>query len=306
MPPVTTNKEIEVPEPLLAFDGSPMPTVALPTVPQKTIDMLLASIVPLKDKRVVAKGMIYGNVGTQKTTNAMKILQGITPEDQYILYIDTAEGWSVLQNYPELKRRVIHLQFENIEQLWAVANAIKSKAGQFGNIGGILFDEYTGMHDDDLNWVVESRAEQKAKLKEFKDPFSPALPDYNAARIRSNKTISRFMALQNVNLMFIGHEREDKRLNKIPDMPDKAGKALYQKLHFLYHAHYEANGKLVLQTTGSQKITAKNRINGIGAFTTAEEVVECYSQWGTPESKSVEVKPVDETADNELLKLLAD
>jgi len=293
-------------EPQLAFDGSPMPTVALPTVPQKTVDMLMASIVPIKDKRVVAKGMIYGNVGTMKTTNAMRILQGVTPKDQFILYIDTAEGWSVLMNYPELKERVIHIQYENIEQLWAVADAIKYKSGSFANIGGILFDEYTGMHDDDLNWIVESRAAQKAKQKEFKDPFSPALPDYNAARIRSNKTISRFMALQNVNLMFIGHEREDKRLNKIPDMPDKAGKSLYQKLHFLYHAHFETDGKLVLQTTGSAKITAKNRINGIGAFTTAEQVVNCYNQWGTPEAKAVEVKPVDETQDNELLKLLAD
>lgn len=289
-----------------AFDGSPMPTQALPTFPQKTAQMLLSQAVSLEAKKLSSKGMIYGNVGTKKTTTAMEILQGITPEDKKILYFDTAEGWSVLQNFPELMRRVVHVQYENIEQLLAWADAIKSGAAPFNLFGGILFDEYTGMHDEDLNWIVASRAEQRAKDGEFKDPFSPALPDYNGARIRSNKVIAKFMRLENVHLMFIGHEKEDKRLNKIPDMPDKAGKAVYQKLHFLYHVGYSKEGNWQMQTTNSAKITAKNRVNGIGSYTDAKQFIECYNKWGVTTPIKMDIEPIDETEDVNLLKILND
>ena len=254
----------------LAFDGSPMPDVPLPVIPQKTLDQYKSAITPLSQKKLTLKGMIVGDAGTRKTTTAMHILQGVVPSEKKILHIDTAEGWSVLMNFPNLMERVLHMSFENIEQLWGLADLIKAKAAPFDNIGGIIFDEYTGMHDDDLNWVVSSRAEAIAKKsngKEFKDPFSPALPDYNAARIRSNKLISRFMRLPETHFIFIGHEKLDDRRTKVPDMPEKAGKALYQKMHFLYHAHWDDNGKLVLQAQGDKRTMAKNRINGIGAYT---------------------------------------
>jgi hypothetical protein len=290
-----------------SFDGSKMPTEALPEKPTPTQQALLSQATRLKNRHLSCKGMIYGDTGTMKTTTGMKILQEITPPEKDILYFDIAEGWSVLQNYPELIERVIHVPYQSIEQLAQWADAIQSGNAPFHNVGAVLFDEYTGMHDEDLNWVVETRAAQMAKKKEFKDPFSPALPDYNAARIRSNKfVLAKYMRLNNVHLIFIGHEKEDKRLKKVPDMPDKAGKAIYQKLHFLYHASVDTQGKWTLQTTQSVKITAKNRINGIGSFTNAKEIIENYKKWGVVAPVKTEVKPVDETEDQELLKLLAD
>jgi hypothetical protein len=302
MPPLTNEKELA--EPQLAFDGSPMPTVALPQPPQKTIDQYKAAITRMEQKKLTLKGLIYGDVGTRKTTTAMKILQGVVPTDKDILYIDTAEGWSILQNWPELMDRSLHMPFENIEQVWGLADLIKSGAEPFDKIGGIIFDEYTGMHDDDLNWIVQARADQMAKKGEFKDPFSPALPDYNAARIRSNRLISKFMRLPNTHFIFIGHEKEDKRKNKVPDMPEKAGKSVYQKMHFAYHAHWESNGQLVLQTTGNKMIMAKNRINGIEAFTNPEQVVDCYNKWGVKAPVVTTVEPVSTEAEESLLKIL--
>ena len=290
-----------------SFDGSKMPTEALPEKPTPTQQALLSQATRLKNMKLSCKGMIYGDTGTMKTTTAMKVLQAITPPEKDILYFDIAEGWSVLQNYPDLINRVIHVPYQSIEQLAQWADAIQSGNAPFNNVGAVLFDEYTGMHDEDLNWVVSARAAQARAKKEFKDEFSPALPDYNAARIRSNKyVLAKYMRLTDVHLIFIGHEKEDKRLKKVPDMPDKAGKAVYQKLHFVYYASVDVKGNWTLQTTQSVKVTAKNRINGIGSFTNADEIIKCYKLWGNSTPVKVDLKPVDETEDQELLKILAD
>lgn len=294
-----------------AFDGSPVPMQALP-VPQMQLDKLKNSITRLQNKHLTAKGLIYGDAGTMKTTAAMKILQAITPKDKMILYIDTAEGWSVLMNYPELQERVIHVPFERIEQLWLISDAIFNKTPPFDKIGGVLFDEYTQMHDEDLNWIVQMRSDQKAKSNEFKDPYQPALPDYNAARIRSNRTLARFMKLPNTHSLFIGHEREGARKTIVPDMPDKAGRSLYVKLHFVFHTEWTGEGKEAvwrMQTVGGNKIIAKNRVNGVESFTTPEKFSEAYLRWGIAKDREEPKKPepvknTDSNTDDELMNLL--
>lgn len=296
-----------------AFDGSPMPMQALP-VPQVQLEKLTKSITKLENKHLTAKGLIYGDAGTMKTTAAMRILQKITPSDKKILYIDTAEGWSVLMNYPELKERVIHVPFERIEQLWLVADAILNQTPPYNSIGGILFDEYTQMHDEDLNWIVQTRSDQKAKNGEFKDPYQPALPDYNAARIRSNRTLAKFMKLPNTHSLFIGHEREGARKTIVPDMPDKAGRSLYVKLHFVFHTEWSGEGKEAvwrMQTVGGNKIIAKNRVNGVESFSTPERFSEAYLNWGVAKGREELTKapePIkndqESEQDDELLKLL--
>ena len=293
-----------------AFDGSPMPSQALP-IPKMALDRLTNSITRLENKRLTAKGLIYGDAGTMKTTAAMRILQAITPKDKMILYIDTAEGWSVLMNYPELKERVVHVPYERIEQLWLLGDAILQKIPPYDKIGGILFDEYTQIHDEDLNWIVQSRADQAEKDGKFKDPYQPALPDYNAARIRSNRTLAKFMKLPDTHLIFNGHEREGTRKVIVPDMPEKAGKSLYVKLHFVFHTEWNGEGKDAvwrMQTVGGNKIVAKNRVNGVPSFISDPNIFSnAYLNWGIAENgkePNVAPEPVKNVESNleDLLK----
>lgn len=290
-----------------AFDGSLMPTVDLPKIPLTNLEATLANAMkPLKSLHPSCMGVIYGDAGTKKTTTAFEMMQEIVPDDKIILYVDSAAGWTVLMNYPHLMRRTMRLVFENIEQLMGLAAAIKSGKAPFDRIGGIVFDEYTMMHDHDLNWIVETRAAQAKKDGGFKDSFTPALPDYNAARIRSNKLIGQLLTIANCHVIFIGHDKQTKKLETVPDMPEKAGKALYSKTDFCYYLYHDAKdgNKWKMLTTGANRIMAKNRINGIGSFTTSEEFVKCYTKWGIAKPDEVVLKPVDVEDPADLAKLL--
>lgn len=291
-----------------AFDGSPMPTEDLPEIKYTNAEAMFAqAIKPLAKAKPPVMGLIYGPVGTMKTTNAMFMMRGVVPKDKKILYVDSSEGWTTLMNYPEFRQdildeRILHMQYENIEQLQQLAQIIRGNAKPpFSDIGGIVFDEYTSMHDEDLNWIVDTRAAQAKKDGGFKDSFTPALPDYNAARIRSNKTVALMMK-NRLHLIFIGHSKETKKLEQLPDMPEKAGKALYSRLHFAYFTFVDKQGNVKMQTVNGDRRMAKNRINGIGAYTTPEEFVSAYESWGGAELKEVEIEKIPESDD--LAKLL--
>ena len=294
-----------------AFDGSKMPTQDLPQISYSKMEsMFVQAIQPLSKAKPPVMGLIYGGVGTMKTTNAVKMLLGVLPEDKKLLYCDSAEGWTTLMNYPEIMElirqdKILHLQYENIEQMQELAKLIRGNPKPpFSEIGAIIFDEYTSMHDEDLNWIVDTRAEQAKKDGGFKDSFTPALPDYNAARIRSNKTVALFMK-NRMHMIFIGHSKTTKKLEELPDMPEKAGKALYSKLHFAYFTFVDKDGTIKMQTVNGNRRLAKNRINGIKAFTTPEEFISAYSTWGgLNEPKVVEIEKIPESDD--LTKLLED
>lgn len=284
-----------------AADGSPLPMKALP-IRKVDLESLAKITVPLKRRHLSAKGMFYGDSGTMKTTVAMRFAQAITPPDKRILYLDSAEGWSTLQNYEAegLMDRVLHQPVESHEQLILMAQVLLMQKAPFDKVGCVLFDEYTQMVDSDLNWIVESRAEHvnSQEGSSYKDPFTPALPDYNATRIRSNKVLATFLRVPDVHLLFIGHEKKGDRAVTIPDMQDKAGKSLYQRLHFLYRTETvtpKEKGKSAywrMQTVNGNRVQAKNRINGIPAYVTdIQQVIDAYKNWGVTDNNGKAQKP---------------
>jgi hypothetical protein len=109
-------------------------------------------------------------------------------------------------------------------------------------------------------------------------------------------------------LFFIGHSKETKKLEQLPDMPEKAGKSLVKELHFVYYTFVDKQGEWKMQTVNGNRIAAKNRINGIQAYTTPEEFIECYKRWGVDETiKEVEIEKIPEEEipeSDDLTKLL--
>lgn len=305
-----------------AMDGSELPTKPLPVPPQKAMSDLLASMVDMKAQHVPSMIGIYGDQGTGKTVAGMKYLQKIVPKHKKILYVDSAANWTSLMNHPELMERVKLMEYENMEQLQVLARMLRISDELREKIGGIMLDEYSVMSARDQAWIVRVRAEQvneeyfngKAGAK-FKDPYQPTLPDYLGQKLRSGEVINDFL-VSKTHTVFIAHEKLDDIKVIQPDFPEKTGKEWQRLLHGVYHATYDVvDNKEVypMQLKPFNRISAKNRIGGLGRFATIDEVAEAYLKWGItaePTKGIVEAseKLSEESSDDEdasaLMKLL--
>lgn len=291
-------------------------TQRLPTPNKKSLDALEAAFTPMdKMAKPTAKVCIMGDQGTGKTKAIMEFLQAVTPEDQLIAYIDSAEGWTTLQNHPELKRRVIYMPYENLEQLLVLAAAIRSKVGKYGKIGGICLDEYSSMIKGDKTWIVKARSQQAEKKGEFRDPFMPQRPDYLASQIRSEEVVTAFLSSP-VHVGFISHEKlDDKTLFIRPDFPPGAANDFQRLVHSVVRVTKKldkASGKVSfsfqLQPIGN-RVSVKNRIGGLGNF--IEDISElsvAYHNWGGKTEQDNTQLTNEQTEeiqqDDELLRLL--
>lgn len=290
-------------------------TQALPKPTKKSLDMLNASFVRMEElPRPAAKVCIMGDQGTGKTTALMRFLQAITPEDQFIAYVDSAEGWSSLENFPELKRRVIYCRYENPEQLLILAGAIRNKVGRYASVGAVLLDEYSSMVKSDKTWIVKARSQQAEAKGEFRDPFMPQRPDYLASQIRSEEVINAFLQC-GIHVGFVAHEKYDeKTLMTRPDFPPGAANDFQRLIHSVIRAtvKLEKSGKVIrqfqLQPAGN-RVSVKNRIGGLGNFINEiDELSEAYLNWGNrPQVDNTQLtqEQTDEIQkDDELLRLL--
>lgn len=285
-----------------ALDGSELPTRPLPVPPAKAIADLLASMTDMQAMHVPAMIGIYGDQGTGKTVTGMKFLQAIVPKHKKILYVDSAANWTSLMNHPELMQRVKFMAYENIEQLMALAAALRTQPGLREKIGAVMLDEYSVMSARDQAWIVRARAEQvnsEGKGK-FKDPYQPTLPDYLGQKIRSGELVSEFLTTQ-THCVFISHEKLDDIKVIQPDFPEKTGKEWQRLLHGVYHATVEVkpDGKDIykLQLKPFNRISAKNRIGGLGNFADIDSISEAYLKWGITEENPAAI--VDNTSTEE-------
>jgi hypothetical protein len=292
--------------------GMELPDAPLPTVPPKAIKAILDSMIDLDKKHVPMLFSVFGEQGTGKTKAGMEILQRVTDPDKKIVYVDTAMNFATLNNHPDLRRRVKVMEYENIEQLLILAQAIRTQPALRNMIGAVIIDEYSSAVKADRKWIVRSRSEQ-AKPK-YKDPHHPSQADYLSSQIRSEEVIQAFLA-SGIHACFISHEKVDEKVVTRPDFAPGAANDFQRLIHGVYRATTKVeNGhlqwQLQLQPTG--RISVKNRIGGLGVFATAEQVAEAYHRWGiendTPTETAVTPAEAETIAkeDNALLELLKD
>lgn len=294
-----------------------LPTQRLPTPKDQNIARLIASMTPLDQmERPPLKICIMGDQGTGKTYSAMELLQLITPEDKKIIYSDSGEGWSTLQNEPKLKRRVMRQPYENLEQLLILAAAIRDKVPPFDKVGAVLLDEYSSMVKGDKTWIVKARSQQAEKKGEFRDPFMPQRPDYLASQIRSEEVVSAFLSC-GIHVGFVSHEKLDKDTLMIrPDFAPGAANDFQRLLHSVIRATVkldkgtkEVTRQFQLQQIGN-RVSVKNRVGGLGNFcSNMTEFAEAYKKWGgqdqAPSNTQLTEEQTEEIAnDDELLRLL--
>jgi hypothetical protein len=295
--------------------------VGVPDAPEpfSVID-LLKSMSSLEDKtRPAFVGGFFGDPGTRKTTRSMEVAQAITPPDKKILYIYTGQGWSTLQNFPKLKRRVTNMPYIRREQLETLFVTLMNPAMKEKlNIGAIVFDEINRMQDMDTDKLTQHRAHlvnsspRKAKDKNgqdvYKDPWTPEWPEYNTTKVKMIGLINDALTLEDIHFFFVCHTRFQKGTGMIePDFPEKTGAAFISMVHSLYYCKkvdVVENGKLItkypIELDGTAQTVSKNRIGGLpNEVWSTQEIVDAYNKWGAVEKTSV----VAENATGEPVKV---
>lgn len=291
--------------------GMELPSAPLPAVPQKTVDLLLGSMTDFEAKHVPMLFSVFGDQGTGKTKAGMEILQRVTDPNKKIVYADTAMNFATLNNHPSLQKRVKVMEYENMEQMLALAQALRVTPGLKEKIGAVMIDEYSSAVKADRKWIVRVRADQASREGKFKDPHHPSQADYLSSQIRSEEVVQAFL-LSGVHVCFVSHEKVDEKIITRPDFAPGAANDFQRLIHGVYRTTAKVeNGqfvhKLQLQPTG--RISVKNRVGGLGVFATDVEIAEAYNKWGIipeTEESSIAVTPAEaETIKNEENSLLA-
>lgn len=261
---------------------------------------LLGSMSAMKPANVSFVGGMYGDPGTGKTTNGMRLMQRLVPADKKILYVYTGVNWSSLMNEPHLMNRVVKMPFKSYAQLEKLGEMLSSPemVKQLG-FGGVIFDEFNTMHDIDLDAVTNYRAAEfnaaqagKA-LPKYKDPDTPEWPEYNTGKARVINLLNNVLAAEELHYLFICHPRQGNKSKKIePDFPDKTAQAFIRALHSLYYLEKDTpigsttiDWKIRLQ--GDSGVVAKNRIGGLPDIVrSTDDIADAFDKWGFIEGEA--------------------
>lgn len=231
---------------------------------------LATSLQDLTERQASFKSILYGNSGVGKTVLSLQIAQHITPEEKWILYIDSGEGWVSLNNHPALKSRVKRWTDVRLSMLEKIAVGIQNQVAPFDTVGTVVIDEHSTIYDNDLRAVTKS----KAARENGKDPDTPTWPDMNTAKNRTVDLLAKYIRLDDVNVILIAHERSDKdnlqREVISPSYQPKVGKNLREIVHLVGHLTADEqtseNGEVAyvrqVQVHPTTRIVAKTRVGG--------------------------------------------
>lgn len=255
---------------------------------------LFSSMMDISNEKPAFIGCFYSNPGAGKTTAALELAQRIVPQDKKIIYVYTAQNWSSLQNFPELKRRVKAIQFTKWEQLEAISDLIQNQTMlEKAGIGGIVFDEFNTMVEHILDQLTQHRAHtvnsgpiqtNKQGQRIYKDPHTPEWPEYGSVKTRIIEVMNSITST-NIHAFFTAHTRlQKKRTQWEPDIFDTGAQAFMRAIHSLYFIEAEDDGgkmkrTFLLEPSGNR--TAKNRIGHMGhTASSVREIAEAYNNWG--------------------------
>ena len=266
---------------------------------------LMARMASMDQAQASLKLLLYGDSGVGKTVEAMHIAQAITPAQKVILYIDSAEGWVSLNNFPVLKRRTQRMTLTRSSMIEDIGNAISERAGIFGQVGCIVIDEHSSIADYDLLAVAKSRAGADSSSK---DPDQPTQPDMGVTTNRIFKFTSGIIALPDVHVILVTHERIDKdNLGKTRTAPSYMP-VLSKRMRELVHIVGRMTADIIVDREGKQsykrqiqvqptlKIVAKTRVGGLPVQVTANELITATKEWlgGSRPTQETQVLAKDE------------
>jgi AAA domain len=267
---------------------------------------LMSRMASMDETQASFKLLLYGDSGVGKTVEAMHIAQALTPADKIILYIDSAEGWVSLNNFPVLKRRTQRMTITRSSMMEDIANAIREGANIFGQVGCVVIDEHSSIADYDLLAVAKSRADSGNSGD--KDPDQPTQPDMGVTTNRIFKFTSGLIAIPNVHVILVTHSRIDKdNIGKTRTAPAYMP-VLSKRMRELVHVVGNMTADIIVDREGKQtynrriqvqptlKIVAKTRIGGLPVQVTPNELIAAAKEWlgGSRPTQEAQVLAKDE------------
>jgi hypothetical protein len=232
-------------------------------------------------------GMIFGPIGSGKTTLAMRVAQDLIGEGEKIAFVDSAEGWVSLKNAPTLMDNAFRLPYTSYNDLPALADAIAKGVKGFENIRVVVIDELDSVADDTLVTVVRER---------HNTPDSERLPeiegkDYRPMGDLIAQAIARFQKA-GVHLILVAHDkiRVDHRKVSItgPALSPQLKNKVAGLMHVIAYASAEVTGTAkepqynrTIQAQPTGLIEAKTRIGALRAGTklTHEYFIDSIYDW---------------------------
>lgn len=209
------------------------------------------------------QAIIYGESGIGKTVAAMRMAVYLTPPEKTIVYIDSAQGYKVRRNHPDiLARKMQRISYTTLTDLMGLCGIIEKQAEPLENVGAVIFDESTSMAADDLQVVVKNRAKFKTG-----DLEAVATPDYGVAQNRFMGLINRYSRLDGIHCIHIGHVRSDTLPSGLPQFSPsytpKLGAVLRQPMDLVTYMTMNEKNERMFRNWPAKGIIAKSRVKGL-------------------------------------------
>lgn len=245
------------------------------------------------------RAMLYGPIGSGKTTLAAGIAQKINRRGKHTLFIDTSEGWESLKKFPSLAATVRQIPFTTIDDLKLIAQAIReNRPGLFEDIGTVIVDEAStiGQYTIDSLWSRRYQEVMTSGTQRQKDALepNPQWPDYHAALIQVRNAFLAFYRIPDLHVIHLAHVGEVRNekgmvIGYRPAFPEKMANALDKDMHLVGYVsakEQEIPGTNTVQYTRmvqvlpTPAIVAKSRIKGLDQVRYEHaEVVSIIEDW---------------------------
>lgn len=247
------------------------------------------------------QAMIYGDSGVGKTTAAMVLAVRITSREKKIIYIDSAQGYKVRRNVPELlARQMQRVSYTTMADLEGLCGLIEK--GALGDVGAVIFDESTSMAADALQAVSKRRAKFKTG-----DLEAIATPDYGVAQNEFMHMVSRYAKLDGIHCIHLGHVRSDALPSGTPQFSPsytpKLGAVLRQPMDLVSYMTMNDKNERSFRNWPAKGFVAKSRVKGLEPNSDFKTLLKRTMEWletnksdPQPEQEVVETdRDVDDT-----------
>lgn len=232
-------------------------------------------------------GCFYGPSGAGKTTFVVDLAQQLRTDEGIILYLDSSDGWVSLENIEGLTDNVRRLQWDTLDDIMGIADAVKKRAKGFEHVEVIVIDELSSIVEDVLDQVV--REDRGVKSTEFVEVEGK---DYRPTQQLVMQALNRLHEIEGLHVVLVAHTREDVDHRKVvttsPGFPPKLGKAIAKLMHVIgfLTAQVKGSGEKTtyvreVQLQPSALVSAKSRIGStpfkLGVNATADFIAAWVS-----------------------------
>lgn len=256
------------------------------TAKKNTLTQILGRMSDVEHQKIdkTFLGLIYGSLGTGKTSLIAAIAQALKGSGQ-ILMLDSAQGAAALDNFPKLKRSMYRIPVDDPRDLMTIANALKSKK-KMGDIDSsqvtvLLLDEV----DSWFEKVLHSYVREKYGVLPDQDLPEIEGKDYNAPTAAFTNVINTFLSVENLHIIMVAHEQErgkEPRKFLAPSLPPKLMRGINEKVHIVarLEAIISKDGYVrEVQLNPSKTVVAKTRIGGLPVKISTNDLPKIIKNW---------------------------